>query len=337
MRRFSTIRGACSALALSALLSGAALAHGSVEKEGDGALESLVRNAELAFLGQVVDVTYEIEKTGGQVGEEGAEPAALPVVYVTYAIEKTLFGEPSEEKLTLRFLGGPDGMGRFLTVSGTPRFQVEEMDVLFVRGNGAEGCPLVTCQNGRFRVLRGGVYNAFGVAVQAIVDQGVITRGQIPKEFLRFAYPTPSFDALVRQPRLRAMLEERGLSVEEARKIYNEEAPREIVVTTEISQSADAAEREASVDRQPGDPGASRETEEPLQEAPIAVEEFMERVARLGEELQRDRRVIESLRPGQVPLPSLSVDRPAPEVRKIDREDEEGSVRENDGNPVLKQ
>lgn len=334
MRMHSILRNACSAVAVSLILAGSALAHGSVDRDAEGRLVALVRNAELAFVGQVVDVRYDVEKTGGQVGEESTEPAQLPVTYVTYAIEKVVFGKPAEEKLTLRFLGGPDGSGRFFSVSGVPRFQLKEQDVLFVRGNGAEGCPLVTCQYGRFRVLRGGVFNAFGVAVQAIVDQGVIARGVIPKEFLRFAYPAPEFDAVMRQPHAQAMLKERGLSMEEARKLYNEQAPKQIVVATEIERRLEPAEREA--DRQQGDQGAIRETEEPLQEGPIAVEEFIEYVAKLAEANPRDRRPIESLAPGRVPLPSLSLSAPAPGPGKVDPEDEEGSVRDNDGNPVLK-
>ncbi len=177
----SILRNACSTAMVSLMMAGAGLAHGSVDREEEGRLARLVEAAELGFLGQVIDVSYSVEKTGGEGGDKSAEPSELPVVYVTYAVEKVLFGKPADEKLTLRFLGGPDGMGGFFSVSGTPRFQLKEQDVLFVRGNGAEGCPLVTCQYGRFRVLRGGVYDAFGVAVQAIVDQGVIARGDDPE------------------------------------------------------------------------------------------------------------------------------------------------------------
>jgi len=52
--------------------------------------------------------------------------------------------------------------GRILLASGLPLFQVGDHDILFVRGNGESACPLVGCEGGRYRVIRGGLYSDDG-------------------------------------------------------------------------------------------------------------------------------------------------------------------------------
>ena len=70
--------------------------------------------------------------------------------FVDFAIEKTLKGT-SSGTVTLEFLGGTVGADT-LRVSGMPEFKVGDREILFVRGNGTQFCPLVRLMHGRYRV-----------------------------------------------------------------------------------------------------------------------------------------------------------------------------------------
>ena len=311
------------------LFNSMANSHTGISSDSEGQLSVMVKQAQLVFLGQIVDVTYRNER----VGEKGN----IPVTYVTYAIEEVVRGKPSDRKITVRFLGGSDGRGGFLSLSSVPEFQVKERDVVLLSGNGLQGCPLVNCEDGRFRVHEGGVYNAHGVPVRALTKEGVISRGQMNKAFSEFRYPTPKFDELMRNPEAKKTLEEMKLSMDEARKRYQQEAPREIIVRRVVSDRSDQQEKENSEN---SDGKAIVSTDEPLQEGPIAIEEFLAHLQKLSEKAGKADQRIASLKVGQpAPIKFTGPEKPVvqPFSKSMSQEDEERLIGERDGNPVIKQ
>jgi hypothetical protein len=89
--------------------------------------------------------------------------ATVPYTHVTYRIEEAFKGRSAEgETITLRFLGGRTPNGRYLEVSDMPQFQVGDRDLLFVRKETTIDCPLVGCEDGRFRIINQGVHGNDG-------------------------------------------------------------------------------------------------------------------------------------------------------------------------------
>jgi hypothetical protein len=70
--------------------------------------------------------------------------------FVDFAVAKQLKGDPAST-LTLEFLGGTVGPDT-LRVSGMPEFKVGDSEIVFVRDNGVQFCPLVRLMHGRYRV-----------------------------------------------------------------------------------------------------------------------------------------------------------------------------------------
>lgn len=211
-----------------------ASAHNPVGAEKAGELGGLAEQSNLVIRGRVAKVEYKLSEPNAD-GE-----GALPFTIVTYEIGDVLRGKPSGQTFTMRFVGGADGMGRFLDVSGVPQFEEGDEDLLFIAGNGEEACPLVLCEWGRFRILHSGVYNAKGSPVRAVRQRNAVARGPAPKEFITFRYPAPKFDDLMRNPDVQAQLKEQNLSIEEARARYEKEAPKQIEVVTDVSQASNA-------------------------------------------------------------------------------------------------
>ena len=112
---------------------------------GDEALEDLVRRADFVFEGRVVEIDYRASDRRSE------QDAVLPHTFVTYKIATYLKGHSDARQVTLRFIGGPDQRGRYLTVTDVPLFEEGDHDVLLVRGNGETACPLVSCEEGRFQ------------------------------------------------------------------------------------------------------------------------------------------------------------------------------------------
>ncbi len=111
-------------------------------------IDQLTTAAELIFVGSVVDVSY------GDSLEVPGRLTSVPHTFVRFRIEEILRGSvrSGETNITLRFLGGGSiGKRGFLSVSGTPVFDVGERGLLFVKGNTRAACPLVSCAAGRFR------------------------------------------------------------------------------------------------------------------------------------------------------------------------------------------
>jgi hypothetical protein len=190
----------------------------------------------------------------------------IPYTFVTYQFSSVLRGDPSSRSITLRFIGGSDGQGSFMDVSGVPRFQVGEEDILFIQGNADTGCPLAGCIRGRYRVLNGAVYDGLGSPVRSVAEGRISSGGLPPAEFLSFKYPAPEFDELIKNPAALASLRQSGVSIAEARQRYQAETPAQIEVKTVVSP------------RGRGDSAGSGEGEAAQQQAaaqPLGVNDFL--------------------------------------------------------------
>jgi hypothetical protein len=322
----------CAVLALAAWTAAGApaSAHNPVGAESAGELGALAEQSNLVIRGRVAKVEYKLSEPGEGEG-------ALPFTIVTYQIGDVLRGKPSGETFTMRFVGGSDGMGGFLEVSGVPQFEEGDEDLLFISGSGEQGCPLVLCEWGRFRILQSGVYNAKGSPVRAVRGKNAVARGPAPKEFMTFRYPAPKFDDLMRNPQVQAQLKEQNISVDEARVRYEQEAPREIEILTEVSQASNAKDTGKNervtpqirklqktptrqIEPQPvkpqldgsklklqqettaiARPGVLAEaiptTPEDLPDGPMAVEEFLSHVKRLAGQVERQPVALKSIDP----------------------------------------
>lgn len=281
-------------------------AHMSVGSDRRGGLAASVDRANLVFMGRVARVEYKTARS------RSSEEGPLPVTFVTYEVGEVLRGKSPGKTFTMRFLGGSDGRGRFLDVSGVPKFRAGDQDILLVKGNGSDGCALVNCEWGRFRVLDGGVYNTHGAPVRAVLKDGVVARGAPPAAFTTFSYPTPKFDDLMENPKAREQLKKNGMSVDDARKRYEREAPKEIVVTLAVPDAAGQAGdklRSAEPTSAPGDRAAAIPEKE-MPEGPMAVEEFVAHVKRIAKGARRSPVAVVSIDAAQ----SLVVE--APTLRK---------------------
>jgi hypothetical protein len=134
-------------------------------------LADFVSESDLVFHGTVVEIEY------APSAPVKGEPRGIPHTFVTYQVEGVLHGSADGEEVTLRFLGGLEADGTYSTVSVTPQFDIGDQDVLFVRGNGESGCPLVADSRGRLRIIAGQVYTDTGRAV-ALDAEGTILPGQ---------------------------------------------------------------------------------------------------------------------------------------------------------------
>lgn len=219
------------AVLVAALLGGAAAVTVNVAttataraQEGASSVAGLTGGSSLVVRSRVARVDYRLAR--------GAAGAAVPYTIVTYDVAEVLRGSLPGRSLALRYIGGPDGRGGFLEASEVPIFQVGDEDVLFVRGNGEDGCPLVACVGGRYRVLAGAVHDGRGSPVTGIVGGRIVARGPAPDAFGTVSYPAPSFDEVVADPQVQAALRRDGLSVEEARRRYEADAPARVELRT---------------------------------------------------------------------------------------------------------
>ena len=226
--RYSKLKSICSA-GVFLLAVTAAQAHAPFDQSTVGDVRLLVNSAKLIVHGKVAKVTYV----------NGASRAGRPQphTFVTYDLGEVLFPKELSDRLqlTLRFVGGPDGQGRFLDVGGVPKFMVGDEDILFVAENGERGCALVLCEFGRFRVLDDLVYESHGSPVTRVSVIAIKTGGFGPPALQKFAFPAPDFDELIKNPSAQRLLKLSGMTVDEAREKYNVEAPKEILLEDGIS------------------------------------------------------------------------------------------------------
>lgn len=205
----------------------------SLDARADGSgkdLNELVEHSNLVFVGRVTNVEYRV------LSSENKDEGRVPHTFVTYAVEKVFRGNAPGMEITLRFIGGPDGRGRFLTVHRVPIVQQGDRDLLFVDDPANATCPLVQCEKGRYRILGDRIYNSHGAPVQSVTKGKVIARGRPPQELLTYRFPAPTFDELMQNPEAAEQLRAMQLPVDEARKRYAAEAPKEIVVMDHVTE-----------------------------------------------------------------------------------------------------
>ena len=140
-------------------------------------LSSHAQGSELVFLGTIVDIQY---------AQSGQNRDDVPHTFVTYQVEKIFRGAIDEASamqasykpgttVTLRFLGGiREKDGAVMRVSTIPRFDIDDRDILFVRGNGIANCPLTEFSKGRLRVIDNTLYSEDG---QEIIRESALQYG----------------------------------------------------------------------------------------------------------------------------------------------------------------
>ncbi len=185
---------------------GGAEAHIPTNPE-DSALTEQVRAATAIVRGVVARVSYARSEQSSE------DEPPIPHTFVTYKIQEVLKGEGQRETVTLRFMGGPDGQGGYFSVQDVPYFEEGDEDFLLIRGNGESVCPLVRCDQGRFRVVDERVYTNAGRPLY------VTEKGQLVPD------PAPALESRrVEVPGLGSEIEERTL---ELRQRLLEAAPGE--------------------------------------------------------------------------------------------------------------
>jgi len=168
--------------------------------------------------------------------KKNPDDETLPYAFVTYKIHEKVSGRIDGDTLTLRFIGGPDGQGRVLTVTGVPLFNVGHEDALLIRGNGTRDCPLVNCESGRFRIFRGRVYNSHGVPITAVRQGRVIADGPPEPALLKILFPAPRFEDVIKRKDVQDQLKTLtpAGNLEDLRKRYESEAPKTIEYVLEV-------------------------------------------------------------------------------------------------------
>lgn len=226
----------------------------------DVGLDKLVEASSIIVHSRVMSVDYKMGP-----GRQGAQ--ALPYAIVTYKVMKVIQGDPSTSTMKLRFVGGPDGRGGFVEASNVPVFQVGDEDVLFVQQSGAAGCALAGCVDGRYRVLRGAVYNGHGAPVRSASGEKISAGGATPAEFLTIKYPTPDFDELIKNPEAAALLRQKGMSIDDARREYKANSPAFIEMQ--------GVERGGRATLDSGDGSVRKSTENAAEDGkPLSLDQF---------------------------------------------------------------
>lgn len=306
--------------------------HSRANTEQEKNLRSDLANSDAVVYGVVSNVEY-------QMSEKGESEESLPHTFVTYKIRKVLSGEKTDEEVTLRFIGGPDGRGNFLEVRGVPTFQVGQQDILFIQNNGKDDCPLVNCGEGRFQVYKNRIYNSEAVPVVGIKEGAVIAEGLPQKALMQVSYPAPSFDELLKRKDFEKMLSRvapQG-NINILRERYEKEAPKTVDFTME------AAGRSQNKD------SASESTQSPQPrlstKSGIQLDEFVEVIAKQASRIQASRRRVESVNPKESfktrvlrPIkPSKPRLRETPKFKESEADKRERlMLEEQEFNPVLK-
>jgi len=226
-------------------------------------ITDLANAAQMVVHSRVSKVQYRMSATG-----DHGQPS-VPNTIVTYDVLRSVRGD-GPTTVTLRYAGGPDGRGHVYQLSNVPVFQVGDEDVLFVQNNGANACPLVNCNDGRYRVLHGAIYDGTGVPVQAVRNNKVVTGGAPEVAFGKISYPAPAFDELMKNPQARELVKKSGLSLEEARSRYQAQAPK--TIDLEARNGGDASSDSAG-----NGPGQSvnRSAQQQAAVQPMSVDAFV--------------------------------------------------------------
>jgi hypothetical protein len=103
--------------------------------------EELVAKADYIVRAVVKSVNTQMHTDG---------PHRHIITKVELDVREVISGIPPKP-LILEMLGGKVG-DEEMTVDGTPKFQIGDEDILFVRGNGVQFCPLVALLHGRYPI-----------------------------------------------------------------------------------------------------------------------------------------------------------------------------------------
>ena len=312
-------------------------AHGSLQSEHKGNLKELIEGSNLIASGRVTSVKYVNIKAEGE-GE-------IPHTIVTYKLQESFRGKrPSGDALSLLFVGGSDGKGNFLSVSGVPQFQKGEEDILFVSSNGSnEQCPLMNCEYGRYRIHQNQVYNTHGQPVRGLIKNDAVARGARGKPFQIFRYPTPEFDELIKNPVAKALLVRSGRSIADGRKQYNRLKPKNIKVTRTLvigKKISDKPGRDKDVNGR----RSGRRVAKVIGDKPITKRQLVRKIKKINNKSRRRPKNIKSfnpssrivLRSAQKQRPRNPNDKKEPAQRTSEDKAEVQALKSQRGNPVLK-
>lgn len=336
MQRKLLLTAAAMALAC---VAGGASAHSPMDKTRAGDLAHLVDESNLVFIGKVEKVTYR-----NAIGDK--DEGLIPYTIVTYRVGQVLRGKAPGKQVTLRLVGGPDGRGRFLSVTGVPVIQEGDEDLLFVGNTEDASCPLVSCEHGRYRILSERVFDTYGSPVHAIIKSKVISRGVPPKAFQTVHFPTPKFDELIQNPEVAERLKAQKISVEEARRRYEAEAPKFVEVTDGFSgaqETPDIGKEGSSGIRR--DPTQQVELTPAINTTALPLSKFVEatqRLAKLSKRAPSEVRSIdpaaEIVAPKATPTAPQKLDRPTAQAAPTTAKDtdEYKAFEQNGFDPVLR-
>lgn len=145
------------------------IVHAAIPLDYTNDLSKMLDESDLIFQGEVSNIEYRLS-----ADSDGSIPGSFS--FVTFKVMNIFKGEYKEKLLTLRFYGGLDNAtGSISGVDGIPVFDKSETDILFVKNNNVWECPLVSCEMGRFRVVKGKLYSEEGQEIQ--ITNGRINRG----------------------------------------------------------------------------------------------------------------------------------------------------------------
>jgi hypothetical protein len=298
-----------------------AVAHIPTDIEEITDLRAALESADAVIHGVVTDVQYR-NSTRRRGNEEN-----LPHTFVTYTIHDLILGDVSGDKITLRFLGGTDGRGRFLIESDAPLFNVGDEDVLFISENVQRDsengqrdsengqrdsengqrdsenvqrdCPLVNCEHGRFRVYQGGVYTNGAIPVTQISNAQVVTGVTPEPALLTVLFPRPEFAELLKNPEVAELVNHMApKDIAVLKKRYEAEAPAQVEfirVPEEPSQDID----EVATEEQPT-PILPDLQPAPMEQRAMTIDAFIQALRTMIRTISpRDRPLVTSVDPNQ--------------------------------------
>ncbi|MDP1699008.1 MAG: hypothetical protein Q8L45_14690 [Xanthomonadaceae bacterium] len=307
-----------------ALMSVGAHAHNPAENAKAGDMASLVDQSNLVFLGTAAKVEYRNAR--GTTKGEGL----IPYTVVTYRIVKVLRGKAPGDVITMRMIGGPDGTGRFLTVSGVPIIQAGDQDLFFVGDTSDASCPLVYCERGRFRILDDRVYDTFGSPVRSVSKATVLSRGTPPKAFRSVRFPAPTFDQLMKNPAVAEQLKTERMSIDVARRRYEAEAPKFVEFAGTFTRPKSSADAQ----------GKERYSAQDEKVVAMPLSEFLAETQRLATLSKRRPAEVKSIDPkAEIMVAKIAAVVPQkiePRRLKAQADDEAKAYEQNEFNPVIR-
>ena len=139
-------RTACAAVVLASWLGATALLSMTVLPTD---FNVLLTQAEQIYKARIISVSTDWSGDGAN---------RHPATFVRLRVLKSYLGGLAGEQ-TLEFSGGTVG-SKTLRIPGMPEFQPGDIEILFVRGNHTEFCPLAGIYHGRLRVMQSGANGA---------------------------------------------------------------------------------------------------------------------------------------------------------------------------------